>query len=107
MAFNLANLFVSITGDDAPLQKQVEGVRGQLSGMGVAIGVAAGNLLSSAISGAASSLSSFISSGIRGSVELQDTQQATAAVFGKSAGVILGFADDMAAKFGAVRTETT
>jgi hypothetical protein len=107
MAFNLATLFVDIRGDDTPLQKQMGEVRSQLGVMGTAIGVAAGNLLTSAIQGAASSLSSFVSAGIKGSVELQDTQQATAAVFGKSAGVIFGFADEMAAKFGAVKTETT
>jgi hypothetical protein len=102
----LLNSFVSIRGDDEPLQRQVEGVRSQLGVMGVAIGTAAGNLLSSAISGAAAAFRGFIGQTIGGAMALQDTMSATDAIFGESSAVIFRWADDMAARFGAVKNET-
>lgn len=106
MAFELASLFVSIKGDDSPLQKQVNGVRSQLTGMGVAIGTAAGNLLSSAVSGASSAIGGFFKSGIGGAIQLQDTMSATSAVLGDSAGAVFSWADQMATQFGAVKNES-
>lgn len=106
MGFNLADLFVTIKGDDSALQRQVGGLRSQLGAMGVALGTAAGNLAASAISGTASAIGSFLKTAITGAVSLQDTMSATRAIFGDSSKAIFSFADEMAAKFGAVKTET-
>jgi hypothetical protein len=45
-------------------------------------------------------------SGVKASIELQDVLSANDAVFGSSSKIISAWADDMAAKFGAVKTET-
>lgn len=98
--FKLAGLFVDITARDDEMKRQIGGLKGQLSTMGVAIGTAAGNLAASAISGAASALAGFISRGISGAVNLAETVSKVNTVFGDSAGIITGQAESMAKAFG-------
>jgi hypothetical protein len=100
MAFELASLFVSIKGDDSPLQRQFGAIRAQLGAVGVAIGTAAGNLLSGTISAASSSLFGFVSRGISGATDLAETISKVNTVFGGSAATLIGQADRMASAFG-------
>ena len=102
--FKLAELFVDIKARDDSLQKQVSGVKGQLTALGVAVGTAVGNWPHGDLR-AASALTGFFSGGISGAVALQDTLGATNAIFGDSAGIITRQADEMAKKFGVVKTE--
>lgn len=101
--FKLAELFVDIRARDDEMRRQVNGLKGQLSSIGVAIGTAAGNLASQAISGATSALMGFISRGVSGAANLGESLSKVDAIFGESSGKIRGMADDMAKSFGLPR----
>ena len=101
--FKLAELFVSLKAEDSVLQKQLSGVKTQLTGMGVAIGTAAGNLAASAIAAASSALTGFISKGIVGASNLGESMSKVETIFGESSKVIIGLADELAEKYGLSR----
>jgi hypothetical protein len=98
--FKLASLFVDIRANDQALQSQLGGVHKQLAALGVGIGSAAGNLAASVITSAASAITGFFSRGIAGASNLGESMSKVQAVFGESAGVLTGIADELAAKFG-------
>ena len=98
--FKLASLFVDIKADQAPLNSQLEGIKGKLDSMAVAIGTAAGSLAVHAIESAASAITGFFSKGIAGAMDLGESQSKLNAVFGQSGDVITKTADDMAKSFG-------
>lgn len=98
--FKLASLFVDIKANEAPLNSQLEGVKGKLSSMAVAIGTAAGNLATSAIESAVSAISGFFAKGIAGAMDLGESQSKLNVVFGESGVAITKTADDMAKAFG-------
>ena len=100
MGFKLAELFVDIKARDDELQKQIGGVKGQLSAFGVAIGTAAGTLAATAISAATSAITGFIARGITGASNLAETLSKVGTVFGDSTSIITAQADQMAAAFG-------
>jgi hypothetical protein len=103
--FKLAQLFVDITARDQQVNSTVDGLKGKLTTMGVAIGTAAGNLVASTIAAATASLTGFFSSGIKGAIDLQETLSKVNTIFGDSGKIISAEADRMAAKFGVVKGE--
>jgi hypothetical protein len=93
MAFKLASLFVQIDADDSPLRGALgrthgllDGLGTKLAGLGAAVGVGAG-----------------LVKAIQGATDLAETQSKVNTVFGDDAGVVLGFADEAAKKFGLVK----
>jgi hypothetical protein len=73
--------------------------------MGMAIATTAGNLAAGVVSSALGAVTSFFSKGIQQSVELQDQVSMVGAVFTSNAKIITGAADEMAEKYGTVKTE--
>ena len=112
MGFKLAELFVAITGDDTALSGTLAGVRSGLMGtvpVAAAAGAEAGASFSGAFLGAATAGLALIAAGVFKSVglasDLNETVSKTGQVFGNSAGRVADYADEMAAKFGLVKTE--
>lgn len=105
MAWKLAELFVSITGDDKPLNRTLDGVHQKLGLAGAAFtrSLMAGGGLAAA--GLAAGLVAGLRGGVLGAVELEDTLNRTRVVFGDSARLIISQADEMAARFAVVREE--
>lgn len=103
--FKLAEMFVDIKARDEDLQRQLEGVKGQITRMGVAIGTAVGTMAAGAIARAAEALSGFFRDGLRGAMELQDATSKMNTVFGQSSAIITARAAELAASGKAVKTE--
>lgn len=114
MAFKLADLFVSITGDDRPLHRTLAGVRGTLGAMGGAGVGAIGSGLSSiaglaGVAGAAlagvgvvagGAMAAGIYKSIMAASDLNETLNKASEVFGTQVSKITAEADKMAKDFG-------
>lgn len=90
MGFRLAELFVDITANDKPAINAMGRVQGAFAGLGSKL-----LALGAAIGGGA-----FLGKAIQGASNLAETQSKVNTVFGDSAGIVTGFADDMAKQFG-------
>lgn len=105
MAFRLAELFVEITGRDAPFNRALAGVHGKLSGLSVALGTLTGNLGSQIVSRLGSAASAGFGAVLLGASDLYETLDRTRVVLGPAADAVIGESDRMAAAFGVSKEE--
>jgi hypothetical protein len=93
MGFRLAELFVDITTNDKQALTGIGRVQGAFAGLGsklLALGGAIGGGM-------------FLKNAIDGASNLAETISKTQQVFGPASDVVLGFADDVASKYGLVK----
>jgi hypothetical protein len=120
--FRLAELFVQITGDAKPIQGALNLLKGQLLGMaplGGRLGAALAEGIAGPLLGISATAAGAIGAGIVAGIaltgalvkaatlasDLQETVAKTEQVFGSSTGKVTAAADEMASKFGIVKTE--
>lgn len=120
MASQLADLSVTISGNDSAMSRTLLGIHSSLLGlgaMGSVVGAQTGKGISSGIGGGlaglggiaaaikALAIGSVFSKMITGASHFNETINRTEVIFGDSAGVIRKSADEMASKYGIVRNE--
>ena len=101
MAFKLAELFVSITGDDRPLSKTLAGVQAALGRIGSKAALLAGGAAMAGVAG----LGYGLVKGTMAASDLNETLSKTKAILGDAADAVISEADRMAEKFGTARRE--
>jgi hypothetical protein len=101
MASHLAEVFVSITGNAAPLHRELAGVKASLMGMSRVD--LAPLMLGLAAAGAVAGVGLY--KAFQSASELNATLSKTKVIFGDAAGEIIGLADEMAKKFGQSKSE--
>ena len=102
MSSELARLFVTIGGDSKPLDGELAKVR---SGLGNFAQMAGGIAARIGVAGAVAGLAGWLHGAVLSAGDLNETMSKTEVTFGKANDKVIGFAENMAAKFGTAKGE--